>query len=354
MLVLGLMSGTSLDGIDAAIIDTDGESYIHQVAYLHKPYVEEFQHKLRNICAPGNNSLHNLCTFEHQLTTYHAEVALELISQTNIDKNTIEFIGFPGQTIYHAPDQGVTWQIGNPHLLKALTGIKVVADFRRSDVALSGQGAPLVPIFHKAIVQNQKYWPVAVLNIGGVANVTYIDKDCLIAFDTGPGNALINDMMMHYYNKPYDDGGAVAKTGIISQDFIDHAFQDSYFNQAAPKSLDRNHFSYLRFPNNVLPQNIIATLTAFTVQSIIKSFELLPKQPAAVYVCGGGIKNHAIMDQLKAKLQSIMDIDTLGFDHDFIEAQAFAYLAARSVRNLPSTFPLTTGVLHPAIIGTIF
>lgn len=354
MLVLGLMSGTSLDGIDAAIIDTDGENHITQVAQLHKPYTEEFQRKLRNICELGNNSLHNLCALERQLTLHHAEVALELIKQSNIDKNKIKFIGFPGQTIYHAPDQGITWQIGNPYLLKALTGIGVIGDFRRSDVALSGQGAPLVPIFHKAIVQNQKYWPVAVLNIGGVANVTYIDKECLISFDTGPGNALINDMMIHYYNKPYDDGGVVAKTGIIEQKFIDQMLQDSYFTQVAPKSLDRNHFQYLNFPSNTLPQNIIATLTSFTVQSIIKSFELLPKQPAAVYVCGGGIKNHAIMDQLKAKLPSIMDVEILGFDHNFIEAQAFAYLTARRVRNLPSTFPSTTGVLKPSVIGTIF
>lgn len=354
MLAIGLMSGTSLDGVDASLVETDGENYFNQLLNFHIPYPLEFQIKLRQLI----DTKQDWFELEKELTNYHATCVLELLSKAKINKNEITAIGFHGQTIYHNPNQGITWQIGNPHLLAKLTNIDVVSDFRRRDVAYGGQGAPLVPVFHKCLIKDV-LMPVAVLNIGGVANITYIDGDTLIAFDTGPGNALINDAVLKYYNKTYDDQGRIALLGEVHLELIEQILNDDFFRRLPPKSLDRNHL----VKNNELlaklnPQDLIATLTKLTASSITLAIKLLPKVPSKIYLCGGGCKNITLMKWLKEENKDIgiefMEITSLGLDADFIEAQAFAYLAIRFLRRLPSSFPSTTSVSQEILSGVLF
>jgi len=311
-------------------------------AYL--PYTAEFQAKLLKLMQTHRDWLE----LEVELTQYHANAVHKLREITGIKP---DIIGFHSQSIFHAPEKGICWQIGNPHLLAALTGIEVVADFRRRDVAYGGQGAPLVPIFHQALMTEQEL-PVAIVNIGGVANVTYIGNNgLLIGCDAGPGNALINDAMMKYYGKPYDEDGLVAKSGKINEDLVKSILQDPFFSKKVPKSLDRNHFSNL-LPKfvGIIPQDIITTLTALTVRGIYKalSSEILgaEESPQEIYICGGGAKNQTMLEWMP-------DMKILP-NSDYIEAQAFAYLAVRCIKNLPSTFPSTTGVSQATVSGVRF
>jgi anhydro-N-acetylmuramic acid kinase len=348
MLAIGLMSGTSLDGVDASLIETDGDLEINFIKDQHIPYPIEFQIELKDVL----NNKKPWWEVEKRLTDYHATAVSKLLSDAGVNNSTVEVIGFHGQTIYHNPLRMITWQIGNPHYLAFKTGINVVSDFRRRDVAHGGQGAPLIPIFHKCLMRNQKL-PVAVLNIGGVANITYLDKDKIIAFDTGPGNALINDAMMQFWNKPFDYNGEVALQGTIDYDLINQVLEDNYFMKPPPKSLDRNAFSV---PKTLGKYDLVSTLTMLTVQSIIKSLTLLPKIPNSIFVCGGGGNNLTLMSWLKQETSPISfeNIKEIGPNPDFIESQGFGYLAVRYLMNLPSSFPTTTGASQEIPSGVLF
>ena len=354
MLAIGLMSGTSLDGVDSSLIETDGENYFKELFNFHIPYPLEFQTKLRKLI----DTKQDWFELEQELTNYHAICVLELLNKAKVNSNEITVSGFPGQTIYHNPTRGITWQIGNPHLLAKLTNIDVVSDFRRRDVVYGGQGAPLVPIFHKCLMKDEQM-PVAILNIGGVANITYIDNSNLIAFDTGPGNALINDAILKHYNKTYDDQGIIASSGKVNSKLIEQILADDFFKKLPPKSLDRNHFikhNELLTINN--PQDLVATLTKLTASSISIAIRLLPKIPSKIYLCGGGCKNITLLEWLREENKHIgvefTDITSLGLDPDFIEAQAFAYLAIRFLKMLPSSFPSTTSVSQETLSGVLF
>lgn len=351
MLAIGLMSGTSLDGVDAALIETDGECYFKPLSTFHLPYSSEFQAKLRNLL----DNTENWLFIEKELTLLHYDCVKGLLKTSNIHVS-IDVIGFHGQTIYHNPSEGITWQIGNANLLAQLTGIDVVSDFRRLDVAYGGQGAPLVPIFHKCLVSNVKK-PLAILNIGGVANFTYIDDDDddddeIIAFDTGPGNALINDATLKHFNSTYDDNGKIASEGIINQKQIDEILEDKYFQKKPRNDFMRN----IQLFKDLKPNDLISTLTKLTVDSILQGMTHFPKSVERVYVCGGGCHNHTIMKWLNkyAKNVEFISIKELNYDPDNIEAQAFAYLAVRCLKNLPSTFPSTTGVSKKTVCGVVF
>ncbi|MES2214501.1 MAG: anhydro-N-acetylmuramic acid kinase [Pseudomonadota bacterium] len=342
MLAIGLMSGTSCDGVDAALVETDGESIQEFIVEAHIPYPMEFQAKLLNLMKGQGN----LAEIEKELTYYHFETIKQL-GQTKA-----EIIGFHGQTVAHNPKDGICHQIGNPHLLAHLTGTSVVSDFRRRDVARGGQGSPLVPIFHKALMKGQPY-PVAVINIGGLANVTYVSEEALIGGDTGPGNALINDMMLKCYNRSYDKDGEIAKSSNVDYDIIKQVMQDSFFRKPPPKSLDRNHFGFVNdLVSNLSPQDAIATLTMLTVETIAKG---VPSDVRAIYLCGGGAKNITLVSWLSSKIKGIdiSSIDTLGYKSDYIEAQAFAFLAVRCIKNLPSSFQTTTGVSRDTVAGVV-
>lgn len=346
MLALGLMSGTSCDGIDAAVIETDGHKVSKFVCELHNSYDQSFARKLLSVMNGDMPSTY----VEQELSELHCQI-VEDITKTYSVKPDI--IGFHGQTIFHDPSRGVSIQIGNPHMLAVRSGIDVVADFRRRDVAMGGQGAPLIPIFHKAIMKDCNF-PLAVVNIGGVSNVTYINRDELLGYDLGPGNAYINDAMMRFFGKMYDEDGVVASSGNICQKLVDEFISSSYFDLPAPKSLDRNHFKDLNI-DFLSPEDAIATLTMITAASIIKGLSGLDVRK--IFVCGGGVHNKTMMKyiaDIAPKNTEVHSLASLGFKTDFIEAQGFAFLAARRLKNLPSTFPSTTGVSQATFSGVIF
>lgn len=348
------MSGTSLDGLDASLIKTDGKNNILPLENLHIPYKENFRNKLKKL--PDLKINFSFFDVEHELTSLHIFATKQLLQKVNLKSANIAALGFHGQTIYHNPEKNITWQIGNPFMLAAKTGIKTIYDFRKRDMAYGGQGAPLIPIFHKAIMSNEEL-PLAVVNIGGVANITYIDKDELIAFDTGPGNALIDDACLKYYGRPFDKNGDIARTGKADTWFVNEILKGEYFARAHPKSLDRNEFKRVLEGNGCHPKDLISTLTLLTAASIAASVKILPQVPNKIYLCGGGVHNSYLKELIadyinKEQACEILNIhQKTSLNPDFIESQGFAYLAARFCNNLPSSFPSTTGVNKPTICG---
>ncbi len=342
---IGLMSGTSMDGVDAALIETDGYSIFDSGPHLTIPYEPAFRNELQNL-VNGDYRRSNL--IEEQLTLKHADAVNKLLNDFSIPPNQIDLIGFHGHTIIHKPEEKFTWQIGDGNLLAQTTGIDVINDFRSADVKAGGQGAPLVPIFHHLLTKDMEL-PIIILNIGGVANITWVDEhvDNLIGFDTGPGNALIDDWVSSHGNFVYDVDGKIALSGHVNRNKLKELMSHPFFDAPAPKSLDRDTFRV--FVTSVLDgetlQNGAALLTAFTVSAIIRGIENLPKPSRTCIVVGGGRHNNAIMSQLDGKLSiNVLSGDLVGWTGDAIEAQAFGFLGVRSKRGLAISFPGTTGV----------
>ncbi len=356
---IGLMSGTSMDGIDAAIIETDGSKVTGFGETHFVEYPGWLKLKLRRLITDVQNKIIDdvyIKDVERDITKLHIEAVEQLLGNAHLKAEDIDVIGFHGQTIDHRPHEKFTWQIGDGIYLAERTGINVINNFRAKDVENGGQGAPLLPIYHKAIVPQSKY-PSAVVNIGGVSNITYIDDKNLVAFDTGPGNALIDDIVLENTGKHFDEGGKVAKAGKVIDDLLKDLLDDEYFAKKPPKSLDRNQFwdklakllqeKYRAF----FFVNKVTTLVEFTVLSIERSLEHLPQPPKSWYICGGGVHNKFLMNRLKKVLkgnvQPISAIDEK-LDVNFIEAQGFAFLAVRSMLDMPISFTSTTGVKNPA------
>ncbi len=353
---LGLMSGTSMDGIDAALIDTDGMGSVQHVAALTYPYHPQFRQRLRAAMGPQPVlSTNELQALEEELTQLHAEVVMDFCRRTDILVEDISLIGFHGQTVWHDPGQRQTRQIGDGALLARLTGVPVVNDFRSADMRAGGNGAPLVPLYHRALAARLPK-PVAILNIGGVSNITWIggsdDRD-IIAFDTGPGNALIDDWVHDCTGQPYDENGLLAAGGHPDPDWIERALSHPFFKQKPPKSLDRDAFKNL-MPGCMRPADGAATLTMFTARAIVMGLRFLPQTPLHIYVTGGGRHNMMLMDWLES-LASIetSPVDKLGWSGDGLEAEAFAYLAVRSRLGMTLSMPSTTGVQKPMTGGTL-
>lgn len=346
--VIGLMSGTSLDGVDAALISTDGEGHVERHGFLSVPYNDTLRLRLR---ACLHQPVEKVRDAERDMTQAHAEAVRALLKQENIPPGVPDLIGFHGQTISHDPAKGHTCQIGDGELLAKLTGVSVVNDFRSADVKAGGQGAPLVPVYHQALAAKMDK-PVAFLNIGGVANVTYVGHD-VIAFDTGPGNALIDDWVLEKTGKKFDADGAVAAGGKVDKSVLQKLLSHPFFSQKPPKSLDRNAFSSDAW-QELSTEDGASTLAAFTAESIARSRDFLPEQPGKWIVSGGGRLNKTVMKLLQEKLGApVTSIDTLGLNGDAIEAEAFAYLAVRSLRGLPISFPSTTGAPRPMTGGRL-
>lgn len=355
-LYIGFMSGTSCDGVDASLIETDGKDFFKSIHNIAITYDLETRKELQELLIHSGPFL----KIEKKITEFHIQAANKLLTESGYSANAIKAVGFHGQTVYHNPDEGLTWQIGNPHMLASSIGIDVIHDFRRRDVAYGGQGAPLVPIFHKLLAKNFAT-PSVIVNIGGVANLTYINQEDLIAFDTGPGNALIDDTMIKYYGLPYDNKGKIASTGKVDMSFVNKALSGKYYNLSYPKSLDRNSFiSLLEELAGKNPEDIVASLTYLTSAAICIAICLLPSMPKQIFVCGGGAKNVQMLKWLKRLLQEknidcgLFDIAQLpNMNADYVESQAFAYLAARFCNNLPSAFPSTTGASISNICGCL-
>lgn len=347
---IGLMSGTSMDGIDCALVETDGMQQVRvtDCKYLH-PYTDAQRARLRSVQG-GEGDVGGV---EDELTAIHAEAVTTFLQKFSLTQTNIDLIGFHGQTIYHNPGKRVTWQIGDGLQLAQSTGIKVISQFRVMDVAAGGQGAPLVPLYHLSRAVGLPR-PLAVLNIGGVSNVTYIGADdSLIAFDTGPGNALIDDWLMQHRGARLDEGGQLAASGRVFQNVIDEVLARPFFAAPPPKSLDRHDFHTADL-SNLSVEDGAATLTALTVQTIAAANRHFPVSPAQWVITGGGRHNATMMKMLeKALAAPVAPVEVLGWDGDFLEAEAFAYLAVRAYRQLPLTLPSTTGVKIPLSGGVL-
>ena len=366
---LGLMSGTSMDGIDAAIVTSDGERVFGLGPDATYAYDADFRDRLRDMLGrePGIADSDII----RRLTLLHAEAVQRLLAAHELSAAAIDVIGFHGHTVLHRPELKLTLQIGDGQLLADETGIAVVEDFRSADVAAGGQGAPFAPLFHAALAGDVAK-PVAVLNIGGVANVTWIGKATgplpgagtgsgaeegqgVIAFDTGPGNALIDDWLQAVCGQSWDEGGRLARGGRIHDEMIAEWLQDPYFRELPPKSLDRNRFAGVLADTHVLSaEDGAATLTAFTVRCVAAAQRLMPAPPHRWLVCGGGRYNATMMAMLAHALPVPVErVEAVGWNGDAMEAEAFAFLAVRSLRAMPLSLPSTTGVPSPLTGGVL-
>ena len=340
---IGLMSGTSMDGIDVAAIETDGESVSWTAPGLTVPYPAEFRAKLAAAIRSPDSDLRAL---EKDLTDKHVGTVRDYIETLPPLRRWIDLIGFHGHTLLHRPEHRFTRQLGDGERLANALGIDTVFDFRANDVAAGGQGAPFAPIYHRALARGLDQ-PVAILNIGGVSNVTYVDLETILAFDCGPGNALIDDWVLAHTGKPFDSGGALAAAGTVNGHCLAALCANSYFDRNPPKSLDRLDFD----AGAVAGLSAIdgaATLTAFTAEAVYRALAHLPAQPVRWLVTGGGRRNATLMAMLSDRLAGKVEpIEAIGADGDGLEAQAFAFMAVRSFLDLPISFPQTTGVPGP-------
>jgi anhydro-N-acetylmuramic acid kinase len=356
--VIGLMSGTSLDGIDAALLETDGADIVRPGPSLTVPYGAAVRAQLHAALetalglAQGAAVPQSIADAERVLTQAHAGAVKALLDRCGLAADDIDLIGFHGQTILHRPDQRWTWQIGDGATLAQRTGIDVVNDFRGADVAAGGQGAPLMPLYHAALARKSALGsPLVLTNIGGVAQVTYMDGDTVLAFDTGPGNAPIDDWMQRHTGKPVDSNGDFARSGKINEAALARMLDNAFFARVPPKSLDRMDFG-MAAVEGLSPADGAATLTAFTAASIAKAREHFPRPAATWIVTGGGRHNAFLMEQLKARVNApVMKAEDAGWDGDAMEAEGFAYLAVRAKKGLPLSLPTTTGVKEPMTGG---
>jgi anhydro-N-acetylmuramic acid kinase len=356
MRVLGFMSGTSLDGVDAAIVDTDGERIEGFGPALLLPFSAEERAVLITatedaVRADGRGERPaSFAVAETVVLDVHVRAARALLARN--DAGAIELAGFHGQTVLHRPDRRLTIQLGDPGALARALGVPVVADLRQADLAAGGQGAPLAPIYHAALADLiGAERPVAFLNIGGVANLSWLGRaGDVTAFDTGPGNGLIDLMVQSRGAGRYDDGGRFAAAGRVDEAILSGLLGSSYFRQTGPKSLDRYDFPVDAVAALPLP-DAAATLVAFTAEAVARGATALPEPPRRWIVCGGGRHNPVLMRALGERLGDVVSCDDHGLRGDFIEAEAFAFLAARSVRGLPISFPTTTGVPSPITGG---
>jgi anhydro-N-acetylmuramic acid kinase len=352
-LALGLMSGTSMDGIDAAIIATDGQAVGESLGAITIPYADGLRRTLLDIARdPARARADPLAEIERAVTQANAAAVRAILAESRLAARDIAVVGLHGQTILHRPQFRFTRQLGDGALLAALTGIDVVAGFRLADVAAGGQGAPLAPLFHAALARGLPR-PLAVLNLGGVGNVTYLDDATILAFDTGPASALIDDWVRRHTGQDYDEDGRIARAGRVDEARLSRLLGADYFAKAPPKSLDRNDFPLAAVDGLSLPDGA-ATLAAFTVASVAAARDHLPDVPRRWLVTGGGRHNGALMDGLAAALRVPVDpVESVGWQGDALEAQAFAFLAQRSRRGLPLSLPSTTGVPAPMPGGVL-
>lgn len=351
--VLGMMSGTSIDGVDAAVVETDGEGFLRFHESGFEPYSDAERTLLRG--ALGKWPSQELKPVHDVVLDVHARLAKRF---------DVEVIGFHGQTLAHDPAAGRTHQLGDGATLAKMTSQKVVWDFRSEDMNAGGQGAPLAPFFHHALARlSGLSEPVAFLNLGGVANVTWVDPSvtkpevdgALLAFDTGPANALIDDFVAKSTGQAYDKDGALASKGRIHQPVLDELSRVDYLNMAPPKSLDRDDFVQLvAHLEGMSPEDGAATLTEVTAVCIGRALPFLPSIPARWFACGGGRHNATMMRTISDNVGCAVEpVEALGFDGDMLEAQAFAWLAVRVMRGLPTSAPSTTGCKSPVSGGTI-
>lgn len=344
-----------MDGIDISLVRTNGidlkrlnKNFYYGYSSETKKFIDDKLKKNININLKQKNILDEFITKEH----YSALKDLDIV-------RSCDLIGFHGQTIYHNPKKKISIQLGNPTKLARMFNKNVIFDFRSKDLELGGQGAPLAPIYHQFIIKEFNLeLPSCILNIGGVSNLTYWDGNKLIGFDTGPGNALMDNYMSIISDKSFDENGTLASKGIPDKKLIKKFLNDDFFKSPPPKSLDKH--SFINFYNELLKKiysnaDLMATLAELTIESIVSSFKFLPHKVNSILITGGGYRNIHLMNRLEDRLRlKITNEKKLGIDFDYIESELIAYLSARSIYNLPITFPTTTGVLSPLSGGKLY
>jgi anhydro-N-acetylmuramic acid kinase len=349
---LGLMSGTSVDGVDVALIETDGERLASLGPVLTVPYTDDVRRVIR--AAFGAEQPNEAtAAAERAVTEAHLDAVRRWSRQNGVALSTLDIVGFHGQTITHRPEKCFTWQIGDGGVLAKALGVRVVTDLRGADVLAGGQGAPLVPIYHAALVRDLPR-PLAVMNIGGVANVTWIGADdTLLAFDTGPGNGPIDDWCARRAGRRFDEDGGLAAAGKVDRPRLERFSEHRYFARKPPKSLDRGDFNDA-WADGLSAADGAATLTRGTARAVALAARHFPAPVTQWVIAGGGARNPALLRAIAEETRGkIVTADSLGWNGDALEAQAFGFLAVRSLRGLPLTFPGTTGVPRPLAGGRL-
>ena len=360
MLYIGIMSGTSLDGIDISLVDIN--SGCRLIASQYIPMPQQLKNDLLSLCSSGADEINRAALAEQHWAQLAAQGVSQLLADTDTPAQQIRAIGSHGQTIRHEPAQGFTVQIGCPALLVELTGICVVADFRSRDIAAGGQGAPLVPAFHDMLFKNHAK-PCAILNIGGFSNVTLLaEQHDTYGFDCGPGNVLMDAWIQHIKNAPFDQDGAWAASGTVNQQLLAAMLQEPFFATKGPKSTGRELFNLQWLQNllsqqsNIASHDVQATLCELTAQSIAESIQFAQADTKAIWVCGGGAHNYDLLERLRRLLPhcSVASTDSIGVSADWMEAMAFAWLAHCCLEGIPSNRPAVTGANGLRILGAIY
>ena len=353
---IGAISGTSMDGIDVALIETDGYRVVATGPGRTFDYTPTLKQRLLEVLVdPSAAERDPLANLETDVTAAHADAVLEFVAAHSIVASTIDVVGLHGQTILHRPQQHFTRQLLDGAEAARRLGIDVVNRFRHADVAVGGEGAPLVPLYHQALACGLAQ-PLMVLNLGGVGNITYIEGDTVIAFDTGPASALIDDFVRQRKGVAFDDGGRIAAAGCADPTLVAKFMSDAYFQRPPPKSLDRNHFHRcLRDVDTLSDADGAATLAAFTIEATAATLQHVPAKPSRWLVAGGGRHNAVLMGGLAQRMGVAVDpVEAVGWQGDFIEAQCFGFLAVRSVLGLSLSLPTTTGVPRPVTGGELW
>lgn len=356
---IGLMSGTSADGIDAVLISTDSEQskLIHS---HHQPMPDALRAAILAFRESGPDELHRLATLDRKLADEYAEAVQALLQSAGFDAAAVTAIGCHGQTLRHHPqgDTPYTLQIGDPNRLAERTGITVVADFRRRDMAAGGQGAPLVPAFHQARLVSSGV-PSGIANIGGIANITLVSAEGDVSgWDTGPGNTLMDGWIAHHQGVPFDRDGIWAASGTVIESLLQGLLADPYFLKSAPKSTGPEYFHLdwltQHLSGTEAPEDVQRTLMELTVESLARGLEQAPV--AVVRVCGGGARNALLMERLDQRLEHIevTTTEAIGVDPQWVEAWAFAWLAEQTLAGLPGNVPAVTGAAGARVLGGIF
>lgn len=359
---IGLMSGTSVDGVDAVIADF-ADNAVKTLGHVHVPFTPALRAQLQALMASGVDEIERAGDASVALASAYADAAEALLTAKGFKAADVAAIGAHGQTIRHRPERGFTLQINQPALLAELTGIPVVADFRSRDVAAGGQGAPLVPAFHAAVFQGDK--PRAVVNIGGIANVTLLpargSSEAVRGFDTGPGNTLLDAWCERHTGKPFDEGGAWSAGGAVSGRLMTGWLADEYFRRLPPKSTGREYFNveWLDRATKDLAtwpeQDVQTTLVVLTAQTIADAVEHHQPDCDGIFVCGGGVFNHALMRALGASVvPRVQSTAALGVDPMHVEALAFAWLARQCFASAPGNVPAVTGAKGPRVLGAVY
>ncbi len=353
------MSGTSLDGVDAALVDFSGDRPRLQASH-YQPYPDALKEALLELHEPAHDELHRSQLIANRLAQEYAAATNALLAKAGIGAGAVRAVGCHGQTVRHRPELGYTIQLGNSSLLAELSGITVVGDFRSRDIAAGGQGAPLVPAFHDQALRDPTVHRV-IVNIGGISNLTSLPPGAATTgFDCGPGNLLMDAWIMRHQGKPYDQDGRWAASGRVLPGLLQALLAEPFFAAAPPKSSGRDLFNLAWLEEHLrgkeAPADVQATLAALTVHAIADSIRRYCPTATEVYLCGGGAHNGALAAGLKQSLPEcrIEATDALGIDADWMEAIAFAWLARQAVNSQPANLPAVTGARHPCVLGAIY